>query len=371
MDKKARLWYLPRRPGDYGRPLVEYALPHSKPVYYAFFSPSGKNLYTVCFDRHIRKWSLESLDSLTQLSDAVAEDVECGFRPYSAASSPDGKILAFTAEEKTIEVWNMETMSIMKVLDDNSLKSRPYYDIGFSHKGDRLIARNGSSHIVIWQVSDWKITLSISRPILTEVHDIKWVSFLPQEHDVIVFATEISFRHILVKFNVSTKQIISHRDIPILNAYKFAISPDGKTLAITKNWGEITLWDETKEDFKEPIFWDQTPDGREVQESESERRGNWGFLDADEFIENQMVNFGAFAFSPTGDAIAAGNGHGDICVIYRKRDSEHVRKLIKELVIKKFPMFKQYEDESKIDISDVFDEITRRLWKDNDNDAYW
>src|SRR5262249_13862509 len=156
--------------------------------------------------------------------------------------SPDGKLVVFTyfdTPRKTVKVRDVATTTVVKVLGDDKITH--FHKIAFTPNGDTLYALvhlSGENVLTGWRVADWQQVCHIKIPknqepsSLFPVADGKTVmTIMPTRPPADKAQIDI--------FDVRQQKHVRSIVLPYKNAGPFAVSPDGKMLAVVGDDGEL------------------------------------------------------------------------------------------------------------------------------------
>lgn len=202
---------------------------HTDTILSADVSPDGKMLATSSYDRLILLWDLAQgklLRPLKDHTDAV----------YSVTFSPDGRWLASAGADRTIKLWDLATGQRFRTLSDATAE---LYAVVFDADSKTVLAGGVDRSIRTWSVSGTGARLVNSAfahdgPILllTRSRDGKTLISSGEDRDVKVWdLTTLKPRSALT----------GQPDWP----QGLALDPDGKSLAVGRYDGSISLYDLT------------------------------------------------------------------------------------------------------------------------------
>ncbi len=200
-------------------------------------SPDGRLLASV--PAHVRRqglvtlWDMSTGDEVRKLEDARGE-VE------SVTFAPDGRLLAAVTGEHRIVLWNPHTGMVVQTLALG--KVRPQI-LAFSSDGRYLIGACQDQKIRFWDTSSWEIAGTHSCGMsgcgsLAAAPGGNVIAWGLNDGTVEVWKIEEGFE---------MRQVAVYRKFRKRGPESLAFSPDARTLATTRSWESVKLWDVPKE----------------------------------------------------------------------------------------------------------------------------
>jgi WD40 repeat protein len=239
-----QVWDLdtPTAKGEVGKVILTLE-GHSSSVVRLAFSPDGKRLATVSWDRTAKIWDMETPTATGKINKAIltlegqSEHISC------IAFSPDGRQFATGSMDSTVKIWNLPLTSSSTQIPRAVLTlkghSKGVETLYFSPDGKRLTSVSWDNMAIIWNVD----TIATSGPIRKIPSSPGWLS-----DDVMDFVVSSDgMRLVTLSFldplklwdwdSTTAAWKISKADFLLEEYYTreingVAISPDGGQLAI-------------------------------------------------------------------------------------------------------------------------------------------
>jgi WD40 repeat protein len=190
----------------------------------AAVSPDDRFLVTTDRKGAVKVWNLASRQMITALTGHTKE-------VQRAVFSPDGQILATCSTDKTVRLWDVATWTQRACLRGHVMTVR---SIAFSPDGKLLASAGADQRIVLWElpqgefVRRWKAHEDMA-------HD---VVFTPDGRTLLSVGNQ---DRVAKLWDVASGAERAHCDCPTY-LLSVALSPDGKTAAMSGSGSHVTLW---------------------------------------------------------------------------------------------------------------------------------
>lgn len=245
------------------------SFPHPDEIWSAEFSPDGRRVATVCNDNRTRVWNLadgsfiwtaeqkgawkaaffpdgkrfavtssSTTNPVVTIYDSLTAAEIFSIRAHSKrirglAVSPDGSMIATGSQDGSVAVWNAESgAEIRRFQFSKPDKGTEFHDLSFSPDGTRLAA-SGFESLAIIDVGTWKVR----QPEISQLRSRNlilngWrVAFSPSGKTIALGMYDGS----VVFLDTATLNILRVLKIHQSNVKSVAFSGDGKILA-TASW---------------------------------------------------------------------------------------------------------------------------------------
>ena len=273
---------------------------HFGPVHNLAVSPDGRLAAVVCDDHTVRLWELATQRQLHVLRGHT------NF-VYGLAFSPDGRVLASGSADRTIRLWDAATGRQTRLLPK---QQRAVYSLAFTPAGNVLIAGEGNGTLRFWNATTGEE--------LRQIPKIYSNSLLQLSADGNILATA-------AQNAVHLLDVTTGKELRRFSGHwaSFALSPDGRTLAMQASEQPFRLWNvATGEEIGVFADWKCSPsfvgvapyvfspDGRLLV-----RVGKDGDIELWELLTGKLrrrlrghqAGIGPFAFSPDGKTLLSGS----------------------------------------------------------------
>jgi len=167
-EKSAKIWDI-----ESGRLL--YDLTHKENVNSANFSPDGKKIVTTSYDNTAKIWDTESGKLL---HDLIGHDSNV----VSANFSPNGKMIVTASWDKTAKIWDSKSG---KLLHDLTKHTGPVNLANFSPNSEMIITASDKT-IKIWKSKNGKLFHNLTR----RNTDIRLVNFSPDSKRIVTVSID-------------------------------------------------------------------------------------------------------------------------------------------------------------------------------------
>jgi WD40 repeat protein len=292
------------------------------------FSPDSKQLMAANWEGNVI--------IINSTTGKIERTIKTGFYGAEIAVSSDNKLFA-TRKNELIEIWNLETGKLVRKI---KLESRFIENIAFSPDSKRL-AIGYNPGIDIWNLVTGKLERTLKRKG-EFVNDSEHAAFIPRNNRVVVGVGLLKTRI----WNLATGKVERILKIPCSSATtvcRFAISPDGKQIALASSNG-IELWNLTTGKLELTLYRDNrpsrnniihgiafTPDGKRLVSGESGDRNPGKYTESNRKSDIKIWNLATgelenslntgqgkaiyiIAFSPDGKRLATVSMAGVIYV---------------------------------------------------------
>lgn len=199
---------------------------HGDVVYTVAWSPDGKTLAAGSYDRFVSLWDVASGKSrrLKDHTDAV----------YSVAWSPDGQRIASASGDRTVKVWDVASGKRSFTLTEATAE---LYAVAFHPTGKELAAAGVDKMLRKWTVT--ATSGSLSRSAFAHDGPVVRLAYLPDGSGVFTTAEDRSIK-LWDSLALTEKRVLEKQ--PDL-AMGMALSPDGKSLAVSRYDGSAAVYD--------------------------------------------------------------------------------------------------------------------------------
>jgi RNA polymerase sigma factor (sigma-70 family) len=252
---------------------------HEDGVYSVAFSRDGRLLATASHDGTVRLWNVMTGKCLATLSGHEG-------KLHQVAFAPDGMRVATAGEDKTARVWDVEKgVEIQKVVHTD-----PVRIVAFMPDGKTLIAgggvydsttKAGRGELRLWDAETGKERAPLNQIPSAGIHDF----IMSKDGKVLITASGNVFTIWDFDGKYQLKERCSAQAEESAFVYGMALSPDGKTLAVT--WDakvflysvatgkQLIMLEKSYVNCWGPLIW--SPDGRTVAAGMflEDREGGW------------------------------------------------------------------------------------------------
>jgi WD40 repeat protein len=163
VDGTVKLWELrsEMQPPSFGRGA------HKDWVPSVVFMPGGRQLLSVCGDKHLRLWDWKT--------GALRQTIPCRESPEHAALSPDGKTLAVAYDyQGGIGLWDVATWTETRQLHGHTAAVSC---VAFSTDGQLLASTSEDGSARVWDLASGRQLTEFRR----HVGQVSWIQFHPSE----------------------------------------------------------------------------------------------------------------------------------------------------------------------------------------------
>ncbi len=215
-----RLWSLADR-----KPRVLSGL-HSDAVYSLAWSPDGKTLAAGSYDRMVSLWDVASGKGrkLKDHTDAV----------YSVAFSPDGKQIASASGDRTVKVWDVAGGKRVYTLSDATAE---LYSVAYHPSGKEIAAVGVDKMLRKWRVNP--TSGELSRSAFAHDGPVVRVIYTPDGGGVFTSSEDRSLK-LWDSLTLTERKVFEKQPDWALG---LALSPDGKSLAVSRYDGSVAVYD--------------------------------------------------------------------------------------------------------------------------------
>jgi WD40 repeat protein len=247
-DRVIRLW--DPRSGSISASLYG----HGKPITALAFNPQGNLLVTCSTDETMKVWDVKS--------GALLHTIGVGslgiWGIQAMAFSPDGKNLVTADDNSSIRVWDAKTWKESRSLQavegtrslvfvygavDENEKISKALSVVFSPDGSQILSGHNDGTIRLWDAQTGRAIRAIKTAGRNAVH----CAFTPDGNAIICVNHDDNPIRIIDARSGEIIRSVSKMDIGKFehtgHDESLAISPDGKTMAVSAPRGKIGLWE--------------------------------------------------------------------------------------------------------------------------------
>jgi WD40 repeat protein/transcriptional regulator with XRE-family HTH domain len=204
---------------------------HIAGVWNVAYSPDGSRVASASVDGSARLWDSNTGALLrTLILGDAPEDGLTGL-----AFHPDGRRLATGSMDGRITIWDVESGEILNRLEGHT---NMVVGLAFSPDGDRLASAAWDGLAKVWDVATGKEITTFNGHTPNAL--LVGIAFSPDGKRV--FSTGADSRLVRV-WDAETGQQLAEFPDEGKDVFGLALSPDGATLALGNQDGDITLWD--------------------------------------------------------------------------------------------------------------------------------
>jgi WD40 repeat protein len=191
----------------------------------AAVSPDDRFLVTADRQGAVKVWDLASREPITALTGHTDE-------VQRAVFSPDGRTLATCSTDRTIRLWDVATWTERRCLRWGHLMT--VTSVAFSPDGKLLASASRDHRIVLWELPRGRY-LRAWQAHDDVVHDLV---FTPDGRSLVSVGKD---DRVAKLWDVATGSERARCDAPA-HLLSVALSPDGKTAAMSGYGSQVTLW---------------------------------------------------------------------------------------------------------------------------------
>ncbi len=274
------------------------------------FSPDGQTLAGGGGDGTLRLWDVTAGVEARALT-GHAHSV------WALALSPDGRVLASGSRDATVKLWDLASGALLRTLTGHT---KVVLSVAFSPDGQTLASSDINGGLKLWDMQRGTLLRTLR---VGNTYPIPSVVFSPDGRVFVSAGDDNTIRF----WNVATgaplrlfRLRISAPEVTL----SLALSPDGKTLAVTGD-RLISLWDVQRglilrtltghtDEVRRVAF---SPDGRVLASGSADNTIRLWEVATGAPLRTLMGHtsvIAALAFSPDGQMLASGGGSGDSTV---------------------------------------------------------
>lgn len=197
---------------------------HSDCIYGVAFSPDGRNIATASYDKLIKLWDVATGKEVRTYKDHIDA-------VYAVAFTPDGKRLVSGSADRSVKIWSVETGERLYTLAEpqdgiNTVAVDP---------AGKLVAAGGlDKSIRIWSLGESGGTLLHS--LIAHEDAILRLAWSPDGKELLSSSADRTVK-LFRADDLSEMKSFRQEDW----AYGLQFSPDGKTFAIGRFDGQLTI----------------------------------------------------------------------------------------------------------------------------------
>jgi WD40 repeat protein len=198
---------------------------HADCIYAVAFSPDGRYLATSSYDKLIKLWDIETGREIRTLKDHIDA-------VYALAFTPDGKRLISGSADRTVKVWDPTTGTRLYSLSDaldgiNTVAVDP--------SGTFVAAGGLDKSVRVWSIGETSGELLHS--LIAHEDAILKLAWSPDGKTLVSSAADRTVKLL------DAATLSERRSLPAQSEWAYAVgySPDGKSLAIGRLDGSITV----------------------------------------------------------------------------------------------------------------------------------
>lgn len=204
------------------------------------FTPDGKLLVSGSLDGTVRYWNprTKARDSffhnLRRVLFGHEKATLKGHKEYvlSVALSPDGSMIASGSSDGTVRLWNVHKRKLLTILKANNNTSGSIHSLAFTPDSKTLIVGH-KKQIVLWKTA----------PGDTFPTERSMSICMQRNNTATEYKTTVRNHQVEPTLQAPNNQPVSSQDTGFRHTSitTFALSPDGKTLAVGAPMGKIVL----------------------------------------------------------------------------------------------------------------------------------
>ena len=188
------------------------------------FSPNGQSLVSCSEDYTLRRWDIDTSDSVVLEGHAN--------RVWNVKFSPNGHLIASCSEDKSIILWDAKTGNILKELKGHE---EPVWSCAFSSDNQFLVSASDDKTIRVWDVGLGECV----KVLRGHTGYVRSVTFTPDGEKVVSGSDDKTVR----VWNVSTAECVGILEGHSHRVKVVRVSPDGSLIVSVGEDHTIRLWD--------------------------------------------------------------------------------------------------------------------------------
>ncbi len=199
---------------------------HDDCIYAVAFSPDGALVATASYDKLIKLWDAATGNEVRTLKDHIDA-------VYALAFTPDGKRLVSGGADRTVKIWDPATGARLYTLSDavDGIQS-----LALDPAGKRVVAGGFDKTIRIWELGE--TAGSLIHSLMAHEDAILKLAWSPDSKTIVSSSADRTLKFLRAEDLSEVKALAGQPDW----AYGAEFSPDGRTLAVGRYDGSLSLY---------------------------------------------------------------------------------------------------------------------------------